>query len=179
MIHTAVTDSQWFRVLPVIHPPADHPGRPAKHRGRPPTPERQILNGILHFLTTGCSWLDLPYPEYPSYSVCYRIHQSWLRDGTWPAIIDALVQELHNRTGVDLWAEWSRFISTCRTADAVVPFEIPSVVFNSDSDCVVVLVFLLNLLEILADDHRYQLLIKNRFPASLSSAGNVQFNFQP
>ena len=178
MIHTA---SHRFPVAarPARPSPAGRSSGPSpKHHGRPPAPERQTLNGILHFLTTGCSWLDLPYPEYPSYSVCYRVHQSWLGDGTWAAIIDALVRELHIRTGVDLWAEWTRFISIYRSADAAVSFEISPVVFTSDSDCVVVLAFLLNLLEILAGDRRNQLLLKNRFPAYLTSAGNVQSHIQ-
>ena len=51
MIHTALTDSRWLHVLPVLHPPA---------------PERQTLNGILHFLTTGCSWAVLPIREIKS-----------------------------------------------------------------------------------------------------------------
>lgn len=49
---TELTDDQWEVIRPLI---------PAQGRmGRPRADDRQVLNGILHVLKSGCRWKDLP-----------------------------------------------------------------------------------------------------------------------
>jgi transposase len=50
--------------------------KPLKTVGRPVVPYRQVLNGILYILRTGCQWKMLP-KEYGSGSVCHRRFQEW------------------------------------------------------------------------------------------------------
>ncbi len=68
-----LTDEQWALVEPHI---------PIKKRpdgkGRPSTPPRPVLDGILWILRTGARWQDLP-DRYPSYQTCHRHFQKWTR----------------------------------------------------------------------------------------------------
>jgi len=50
--------------------------KPPKIVGRPIIPYKQVLDGILYALRTGCQWKMLP-KEYGSGSVCHRRFQEW------------------------------------------------------------------------------------------------------
>ena len=50
--------------------------------GRPVVPFRQVLDGILYVLRTGCQWKAVS-PEFGSGSTCHRRFQEWVADGTW------------------------------------------------------------------------------------------------
>jgi putative transposase len=50
--------------------------KPSKTVGRPITPYRKVLDGILYVLRTGCQWKMLP-SEYGSGSTCHRRFQEW------------------------------------------------------------------------------------------------------
>ncbi|MGD9673682.1 MAG: IS5 family transposase [Candidatus Nitrosocosmicus sp.] len=50
--------------------------KPPKTVGRPIIPYKQVLDGILYVLRTGCQWKMLP-KEYGSGSVCHRRFQEW------------------------------------------------------------------------------------------------------
>ena len=50
--------------------------KPPKTVGRPIVPYRNVLDGILYILRTGCQWKMLP-KEYGSGSVCHRRFQEW------------------------------------------------------------------------------------------------------
>jgi transposase len=65
------TDAQWEKIRPLL------PQRsPRPKGGRPPAPDRKVLEGILWMLRSGARWQDLP-EEFPSPSTCWRR----LRDG--------------------------------------------------------------------------------------------------
>ncbi|MDD5702332.1 MAG: WYL domain-containing protein [Dehalococcoidales bacterium] len=53
--------------------------------GRPRANDREIINGILWVLRTGCRWIDIPR-KYGSYSTCYSRYQAWKKQGTWDSI---------------------------------------------------------------------------------------------
>lgn len=64
-----LTDSQWSIIMPFFEPPVSE-----VKPGRPRTPSREVLNGILWVLKTGARWRDLP-SQYPPYQTCHRRFQ--------------------------------------------------------------------------------------------------------
>ena len=70
-----VPDDVWNKVKNIL--PKE---KPRNTKGRPAIPFRQILDGILFVLRTGCQWKMLP-KEYGSGSTCHRRFQQWVRMG--------------------------------------------------------------------------------------------------
>jgi transposase len=50
--------------------------------GRPVVPFRQVLDGILHVLRTGCQWKAVPR-EFGSGSTIHARFQEWTQQGVW------------------------------------------------------------------------------------------------
>jgi hypothetical protein len=69
-------------------------------RGRPYRDPEDVLNGIIWVLRTGAPWTDLP-SRYPSWSTCYRRFKKWCADGTLKKILEALGNDLVERSGYD------------------------------------------------------------------------------
>jgi len=77
-----MTDDEWELVKPLI--------RPAKRGGRKREIDvREVLNGILYILSTGCQWRALP-KDLPARSTVHGYLQRWDYDGTLMRIHDAL-----------------------------------------------------------------------------------------
>jgi transposase len=68
----ALTDHGWSLVRHLITEPTRRPDG----RGRPRTPPRDVLDGILHHLHTRESWARLPR-SFPPYQTCHRRWQQW------------------------------------------------------------------------------------------------------
>lgn len=86
-----LTDQQWKILAPLI--PA------AKRGGRKRTTDiRQVINGILYVLRTGCSWGFLPH-EYPPHQTVYDYFAKWKKEGTWKRIHDELVKMVRKKSG--------------------------------------------------------------------------------
>ena len=65
-----LTDAQWSLIAPLI-PDAD-PG------GRPRTVEiREVINGILYLVRTGCAWRHLPHEFPPWGTTHYYYYRRW------------------------------------------------------------------------------------------------------
>lgn len=73
-----LTDEQWGRIKPILFLPAK--------TGRPRCNEREIINGILYILTTGCHWEDMPHDIDASYQTCNRHLLGYQKKGIWPEI---------------------------------------------------------------------------------------------
>jgi transposase len=65
--------------------------------GRPRATEREILNGILYVLKTGCQWEDLPHDIAASSKTCHRRLLEYQRRGVWQKIVRVLLQEADRR----------------------------------------------------------------------------------
>jgi len=89
-----VPDTFWERVKPLLPPPRPRP------RGRKPLDQRQVLNGVLYVLRTGCQWKMLPR-EYGSGSSCHRYFQAWVRAGVFRKLWRRCLQEYDELRGVD------------------------------------------------------------------------------
>lgn len=68
-----LTDEEWA-LLAVLIPEPKPGGRPAKY------PRREIVNGILYVLRSGCSWRMLPH-DLPSWNTVYGYFSRWQKEG--------------------------------------------------------------------------------------------------
>ena len=87
-----LTDDQWEELAPLI--PLAKPG------GRPRTVDmREVINGTLYVLRSGCTWRMIPH-DLPPWGTVWGYFRRWRKEGTWERIHDALrpkVRELEGR----------------------------------------------------------------------------------
>jgi putative transposase len=88
-----LTDAEWQWISAVI-PPETGGGR---HRD---TDMRQVVNGILYLLRSGCSWRMLP-KDFPPYTTVYEYYSRWRNDGTVIRLHDALRRQVRVESGRD------------------------------------------------------------------------------
>lgn len=93
-----IPDALWDRIQPLL-PRA----RRARMGGRPPLPQRQVLDGIFYVLRTGCQWKAAP-PEFGSGSSLNRYFQRWQRRGVFRTLWQPALHEYDDEIGSD-W-EW-------------------------------------------------------------------------
>jgi transposase len=87
----------WLRIAPML----GEEKRPGT-RGRPPVPFRQVFDGILYVLRTGCQWKALP-KEYGSGSTAHRRFQQWVREGVFERVWVRLLEEYDDIRGIRWW----------------------------------------------------------------------------
>lgn len=86
-----VTDGQWRLIEPLIPPP--------KPGGRPREVDlREVVNGILYVVRTGCSWRQVPH-DFPPWITIYYYFRRFQRDGTWRKIHDRLRARVRRKVG--------------------------------------------------------------------------------
>ncbi len=86
-----LNDAEWEFVAPMIPP--------AKRGGRPRTVNiREVLNGIVYVLSTGCQWRAVP-KDLPPSSTIRDYLDLWDWDGTLERIHHALYVEVRERSG--------------------------------------------------------------------------------
>lgn len=86
-----VTAGQWRLIEPSI-PPPKWGGRPRGHE------MREVVNGMMYVVRTGCSWRPLPH-DFPSWETVYRYFRCFVRDGTWRKIHDHLRVQVRRKAG--------------------------------------------------------------------------------
>lgn len=84
-----VPDGLWERIEPLL-PKAE----PKPQGGRPRTPDRIALTGILFILKTGIPWEDLPQEIGCSGMTCWRRLRDWQQAGVWDRLHLVLLEEL-------------------------------------------------------------------------------------
>ena len=80
-----LTDEEWSLVGPLIPP-----GKPGG--GRRTANMREIANGLMYVLSTGCQWRAIP-KDLPPKSTVYDYFDLWNYDGTLARIHHALYQQ--------------------------------------------------------------------------------------
>lgn len=80
MGYRRLTDEEWDEVEWLL---------PHNDRGRPGTRDREILEGILYVLSTGCRWEELPKDFPPKSTVHYRF-KVWAKMGVFEKIFKHL-----------------------------------------------------------------------------------------
>lgn len=81
MVRHRLTDEQWQLIADLFPPP--------KSTGRPPRDRREMMDGILWILRTGCPWRDLPQ-EFGPWSTAWDLFDTWNADGTLGVILQNL-----------------------------------------------------------------------------------------
>ena len=84
-----LTDDEWALVEPLI-PPARRGGN-KRH-----VDEREVMNGIMYILSTGCQWRAIP-KDLPPRSTVHDYLDLWSYDGTLDRIHHALYVECRER----------------------------------------------------------------------------------
>ena len=72
---TDVSDEEWATLEPLL-PKIKQGGHPGKHN------RREIINGILYILRSGCQWRLMPH-DLPPWKTVYHYFRQWRVDGTW------------------------------------------------------------------------------------------------
>ena len=86
-----LTDAEWGLIKDLLPPP--------KRIGRPPSADlRQVLNGILYVLVTGCQWKQLPHDFPPSGTVGYYFW-IWRNSGLWEEMYSVLREREREQQG--------------------------------------------------------------------------------
>lgn len=88
-----LTNEQWNFLQPLLPPErTDGLGRPRE------VDLREVINGILYLLRSGCQWDMLPH-DLPPKSTTYEYFARWRDDGTWQRIMDALREQARTAAG--------------------------------------------------------------------------------
>ena len=90
-----LSDGMWVRIEPLM-PVASAKG------GRPFGDHRQVVEAIIWRYRTGSPWRDLP-AEFGSWQTVWRRHDQFSKDGTWDAILAAVLTEAADTDLID-WA---------------------------------------------------------------------------
>lgn len=88
-----LTAEQWDRLEPLLPPLAQWSPRERVER-------REIINGILYVLRTGCSWRQMPH-DLPNGKTVYHYFRRWSLDGTWERAMTSLRRDVRARMGRD------------------------------------------------------------------------------
>ena len=90
---TDLTDAQWAILEPLL--PAPKPG------GRPRSVDlREIVNGLLYVLGTGCPWRSLPH-DLPPWPTVWTYFRQWRDDGTLDRLHDQLRSQVRQQAERD------------------------------------------------------------------------------
>ncbi len=89
-----LTDAQWEFIKPLLPPDAD--------TGRPRNDEREVINGILYVLTTGCGWEYLPHHIGTSWRTCHRRLREYQRRRLWQKMVRELMKLAYRKGKINL-----------------------------------------------------------------------------
>ena len=86
-----VTDDEWAHIAPLI-PPAKWGGR------RRSVDVREVVNGLMYILSTGCQWRAIP-KDLPPRSTLFEYFDLWDYDGTLDRIHHSLYVKCREAMG--------------------------------------------------------------------------------
>jgi transposase len=81
-----LSEYQWNRIKDMLPPERK------KGKGRPAKDNREMLNGIIYWLSTGVPWRDLP-ERFGSWNTVYSRYYRWTKQGIWEKVLAALIAE--------------------------------------------------------------------------------------
>lgn len=59
---------------------------------------REVFNGIMYLLRTGCSWRQLPH-DLPPWGTVHYYYRRFRLDGTWERVHDRLRERVRRKAG--------------------------------------------------------------------------------
>lgn len=89
-----LTETQWKRIKSLLPKP--------KPTGRKPEDDREVINGILYVLATGCGWEYLPHDIDATYQTCHRRLLDYQRRRVWQRIYRQLMKEAYRKGLINL-----------------------------------------------------------------------------
>jgi transposase len=89
-----LTDKRWERIRSLLPKPAK--------TGRPRCDDREVINGILYVLSTGCRWEDLPHDIKASGKTCNRRLLEYQQRKAWQKIQQDLMKEANRKGKINL-----------------------------------------------------------------------------
>lgn len=89
-----LTDPQWERIAPLLPPPAK--------TGRKRSDAREVINGILYVLSTGCRWKDMPHDIDTSPSTSHRWLLEFEKKKIWQNMQQELMKEAYRKGKINL-----------------------------------------------------------------------------
>jgi len=78
-----LTDEQWNQIRPFLTTSKSRVGRPRRD-------DREVINGILYVLSSGCKWKDLPHDINAPASTCHDRYKELKNNGLLEKIIKTL-----------------------------------------------------------------------------------------
>lgn len=91
-------------LIPLVQRPANREYKRKVGGGRKPLPARQVFEGIIYVLRTGCQWQALPKERFGSPSSVYTYFSNWLKAGFFLNLWRAGLAEYDEMQGI-AW-EW-------------------------------------------------------------------------
>lgn len=90
---SVLTDQMWARIEPLLPPVKGAMGRPA-------TPHRPVIEGIVYRYRTGVAWRDVP-SEFGPWQTIWKRHDKFAKDGTWDRLLTALQAQADAEGDID------------------------------------------------------------------------------
>lgn len=84
-----LTEAEWNLIADMIPMPKQG-GRPAKYD------RREIVNGILYVLRSGCSWRMMPH-DLPAWDSVFGYFNRWKKAGVWEKIHQTLYSQMREQ----------------------------------------------------------------------------------
>lgn len=88
-----VTDAEWEILEPLI-PAISEEAAHVKYT------RREIVNGILYVLRSGCPWRLMPH-DLPAWGTVYDYFRLWQKQGIWDQVVEALRKRMRRKQGRD------------------------------------------------------------------------------
>jgi putative transposase len=85
---SSLSDEQW-RLINKLFPQENNLGRRRTDR-------RLIMDAIMYWNRTGCQWRYIPI-EFGPWQTVYRVYRSWVKDGSWICIHNALREKVRKQ----------------------------------------------------------------------------------
>ena len=86
-----LTDAEWELLEPLI--PAISPEAVTVLYTR-----REIVNGILYVLRSGCPWRLVPH-DLPAWGTLYDYFRTWRKEGIWDQVQKSLLKQVRQKKG--------------------------------------------------------------------------------
>jgi transposase len=86
-----LTDAQWEVLEPLIPARAEDATNVSYER-------REIVNGILYVLRSGCPWRLVPH-DLPAWGTLYWYFRTWRDQGVWDQILQTLRKRVREKQG--------------------------------------------------------------------------------
>jgi putative transposase len=88
-----LTDAEWEILEPLI-PAISEEAVNVKYT------RREIVNGILYVLRSGCPWRLMPH-DLPAWGTVYDYFRMWQKQGIWDQVVEALRKRMRRKQGRD------------------------------------------------------------------------------